>query len=116
MARTKGIDAILAEAEQIKRVFVENKDFKVGDITEAKLETDIAALRAASTKTEGLRTQLTAAVNDANTQAEGLSDSVVRARAGIGAAFGLNSTQYEQAGGTRKDERKSRKKSEPKKA
>ena len=108
MARTKTIDSIIAEALQIKRVFADNKGFTVGDITEAQLQADIDELLVKRDKASNLRTELTAAINDANGTAKALNQKTVRARSGIGAAFGLNSSQYEQAGGTREEDRKPR--------
>lgn len=114
MPRTKTIDGIIAEAQQILRVFAANEGFKVGDITQASLTAAVDALKAKSGVTEDLRTQLTAAVNDGNQQAATLTNLSARARAGIGAAFGLDSSEYEQAGGTRQSERGTRKPGTPK--
>ncbi len=105
MAKTKTIDSIIADAQQVKRVFTDNKDFAVGDITEAALQADIDNLIAKRDRASDLRTQLTAAINDANAAAKALSQRTSRARRGIGAVFGENSSQYEHAGGTRTEDR-----------
>ena len=106
MARGKSIETLLAEAEQIARVWAENPSFSLGDITLAQFQTKIAELRNARGKAETLRTQLTALVNEANARSDDLAELVSRARSGFRAHYGPDSTQYEQAGGTRASDRK----------
>lgn len=106
MSRNKSIENTLAEAEQIARVWGENPAYAMGDVTLAQLKTMIEELRARSRTTEDIRTQLTAAINDANGRAEVLNGIITRARSGFRAFFGPDSTQYEQAGGTRLSDRK----------
>jgi hypothetical protein len=106
MARGKTIESLLADAEQIERVWTANPSFSLGDITLAQFQTKITELRAARGKAEALRTQLTAAVNDANERSDDLAALVTRARSGFRAFYGPDSTQYEQAGGTRASDRK----------
>src|SRR5438874_665959 len=106
MARKVSIEQTLADAEQIARVWADNTEFALGEVTQPKLQKMIADLRQSRGQTESLRTQLTAAVNETNEQALNLSGVVTRARSGFRAVYGPNSTQYEQAGGTRTDERK----------
>ena len=102
----KPVDNILSEAEQIARVWTENPTFAMSDLNLAQFQTMIADLRARRSQTEDIRTQLTAAVNDTNSQALAVSDVITRARSGFRTFFGPDSTQYEQAGGTRRSERK----------
>ena len=106
MARGKSLDNLLAEAEQIARVWADNPSFSLGDITLAQFQTKIAELRNARGKAEALRTQLTAIVNEANARRDDLAELVSRARSGFRAQYGPDSTQYEQAGGTRASDRK----------
>ena len=106
MARGKSIENLLAESEQIERVWTDNPSFSLGDITLAQFKTKITELRDARDKTETLRTQLTAIVNEANARGDDLADLVTRARSGFRAFYGPDSTQYEQAGGTRASDRK----------
>jgi hypothetical protein len=106
MSKSRTIENTLAEAEQIARVWGENPTYAMGDVTLAQLKTLIEELRARSHATEDIRTQLTAAINDANGRAETLNGIVTRARSGFRAFFGPDSTQYEQAGGTRLSDRK----------
>jgi len=58
---------------------------------------------------------LTALTNDLNVQVNELAGITTRARSGFRAVYGPDSTQYEQAGGTRASERKrpSKKKTPP---
>ena len=106
MARGKSIEKLLVEAEQIARVWADNPSFSLGDITLAQFQTKIAELRNARGRAETLRTQLTALVNEANARGDELSELVSRARSGFRAFYGPDSTQYEQAGGTRASDRK----------
>ncbi|MCA1592951.1 MAG: hypothetical protein LC754_09935 [Acidobacteria bacterium] len=106
MAKSKSIDKTLSEVEQIARVWTDNPSFALSDITLPQFQTLITELRAQSAKTEDLRTQLTAASNETNSRANDLNALAVRARGGVRAFFGPNSTQYEQVGGKRSSERK----------
>jgi hypothetical protein len=109
MARGKSIDEVLTEGEQIVRVWEANPTFSLGEVTRAAMQTMLDNLRTARTQTEDLRTQLTQRVNEANSKADELNSIVTRARSGFRAIYGPDSTQYEQAGGTRASERKPRK-------
>jgi hypothetical protein len=106
MTRKVPIDQTIADAEQIVRVWEENQDFTLGEITLPKLKQKLTDLRAARGRVETLRTQLTAATNDSNEMGVDLANVNTRARSGLRAVYGPNSTQYEQGGGTRTDERK----------
>lgn len=107
MARSgKGIEAVLAEAEQIVRVWEANADFKMGEVTLDILKTSVSALRALRDTVENRRTELTALVNQLHDNSNQLSRIAARARAGFLATYGPDSSQYEQAGGTRESERK----------
>lgn len=108
MPKNKSVDSVLSEAEQIARVWEDNPTFALGDLTLSQLRTMITELRTQSDKTEDLRTQLTAAINDTNGKAAAVGGIITRARSGFRAVFGPNSTQYQQAGGTRTSDRKPR--------
>ena len=110
MPRGKSFDEIVADAETLIRVWTENPDFNLGDVTLASLKTMFTTFKTTRANTDSLRTQLTKAVSDMNDQGGGISDICTRARSGARAQFGPNSTQYEQLGGTRASERKPRKK------
>ena len=106
MPKSKSVDNVLSEAEQIARVWTDNPSFALGDITLAQFQTMINDLRTQRNTTEDLRTQLTAAINNTNAKAEAIGGVITRARSGFRAFFGPDSTQYEQAGGTRASDRK----------
>jgi hypothetical protein len=106
MARKVSIDLVLEDAERILRVWAENPTFSLGELTQAKFQALVDDLRNKRNQTEALRTQLTALVNETNDLGLSLSDAVTRAMSGIRAVYGPDSSQYEQAGGTRRSERK----------
>lgn len=108
MPRGKSLDEIVADGEQIVRAWEANPTFALGEVTLAGLRTMIGDLRETRTQTDELRTQLTRLVNDTNGKADELNTVVTRARSGFRAVYGPDSTQYEQAGGTRASERKAR--------
>ena len=106
MPRKYSFDTTLADGEQIERVWAENPTFSLGEVTLTKLQTRLKDLREKRDQAETLRTQLTALTNDLNTQTAELATINTRARSGFRAVYGPDSTQYEQAGGTRASERK----------
>jgi hypothetical protein len=84
----------------------ENPTFSMGEVTALTLKTDMSTLIAADEAVEEQRQKLTALLNARDAQSATLNELVTRARSGIRAVYGPDSTQYEQAGGTRKSERK----------
>jgi glutamate-1-semialdehyde aminotransferase len=113
MPRKYPFDTTLADSEQIERVWAENPTFSLGEITLAALQTKLKDLREKRDQAETLRTQLTALTNDLNTRTAELATINTRARSGFRAVYGTDSTQYEQAGGTRASERKRPSKKKP---
>jgi len=110
MTKSKSFDSVQADGENLVRVWDANPDFSLGDVTRPQFKTMMTTFTAARATANDLRTQLTAAVNAVNDQSRQINDICVRARAGARAQFGPDSTQYDQLGGTRKSERKPRKK------
>ena len=108
-------DQIIADGEKIARVWTENPTFTLGEITLIGLQSKINGARQKRDQVESLRTQLTALTNELNEQTSEMASIVTRARSGFRATYGPDSSQYEQAGGTRSSERKrpSSKKSAP---
>lgn len=100
------INEVIEQAEQIARVWAENKDFALGEVTLPKLQKMISDTREKRGEIEDKRTQLTALTNESNELAAALNQINTRALSGYRAVYGPNSTQYEQAGGTRTSERK----------
>lgn len=99
-------DSVLSDSEQIVRVWTDNPTFALGEITLAKLQTKITDARQKRDQIETLRTQLTSLSNELTQQTNELATINTRARSGFRASYGPDSTQYEQAGGTRASERK----------
>jgi hypothetical protein len=110
MAKSMSFDSVQADGETLLRVWDANPELALGDITREQFRTVLATFVASRATANDLRTQLTAAVNAVNNQMSRINDICVRGRAGARAQFGQDSTQYDQLGGTRKSERKPRKK------
>jgi hypothetical protein len=106
MATKYPFDTVLPESEQIARVWAENPTFALGEVTLDSLQSKIKDAQEKRRQVETLRTQLTALTNDLNVQVSELAGITTRARSGFRAFYGPDSTQYEQAGGTRASERK----------
>ena len=110
MPKGKSFDEILSDAERLLRVWNANKKLVLGDdITVVSLQAMVDAFKARRAQTEDLRTQLTRSVNEGGEMANGLSGAYTRGLSGIRAQFGPDSSQYEEAGGTRSSDRKPRK-------
>ena len=110
MPKGKSLDEIIAGGEKIDRVWDANQTFTLGDLTREKFKADLGTLRETRTQLEEARRQVTNLTNATNDMAGGILANITRALSGIRAVFGPNSTQYEEAGGTRTSERKTTKK------
>src|SRR2546423_4491815 len=106
MASKYAFDSTIADAEQIARVWAENPTFTLGEITLLILQGKISSLRQKRDQVETLRTQLSALTNELQEQTVEMANVTTRARSGFRAVYGPDSSQYEQAGGTRTSERK----------
>jgi len=106
MASKYNFNSVIAEIEKIVRVWTENPDFSLGEITLQILQDKIAAIRQKRDQIEDLRSQLTARSNELNDGLAELASIKTRALSGYRATYGPNSSQYEQGGGTRSSERK----------
>ena len=107
-------DDIQADGDALLRVWNDNQDLSLGDVTRPAFTTMMQDFRTARSGLDSLRTQITGAVNDVNERAKTIKGITVRGRAAARGQFGGNSTQYEQLGGTRTIDRKPRKKKTPK--
>ena len=103
---SKSFDDILADADQLIRVWTANPTLSLGEVTLPLFQTKVTTFKGTRAHTEDLRTQLTQSVNEGNTQADEILNLTVRGRSGAKAQFGADSTQYEQLGGTRSSDRK----------
>jgi len=80
--------------------------FKVGDISLAALENATNMALVNQEKINTVEAQLTDLRNERGALNTTLWDTLKRLRAGIKAAYGDDSSQYEMLGGTRRSERK----------
>jgi|WetSurMetagenome_2_1015567.scaffolds.fasta_scaffold653178_1 hypothetical protein len=103
---------VINEANRIVRVWRENPGFQLGTITLDDVHATIERLTQLDDHVRSLRSELIGAINRRDDTARALNEIVVRARSGIRGNFGPDSSQYEQAGGTRTSERKPRKRKE----
>ncbi|MGB9178937.1 MAG: hypothetical protein WCB68_06765 [Pyrinomonadaceae bacterium] len=108
-------DAVLADSDRIARVWTENTTFTLGEITLPSMQGNMTGLRQKRERIEQLRMEMTALNNQVIEETAELANINTRALSGIRAVFGPDSSQYEQAGGTRTSERKrpASKKSKP---
>ncbi len=108
-------DTVLNNCERIARVWTDNPTFTLGEVTLKNLQDRIAGAKDKRERLEGLKMQVTALSNELGEDVNALASIYTRALSGLRAVYGPNSTQYEQGGGTRADERKrpSRKKGDP---
>ena len=113
-AKGTSFDDINRQAEQLLRVWDENDDLALGDLTKAQFSALLTAFNINRANVDGMRTQLTRGVNDLNEKGNQIVAVTVRARSVARGQYGPDSTQYEQLGGTRTSDRKPRKKKTPK--
>ncbi len=81
---------------------------KVGDTTLDQAKQIAAAARAADDKVAELNIQRTAAMDERDNKFTDFRDLTTRLRSLVRGAYGPDSTQYAQIGGTRKSDRKPR--------
>jgi len=111
MSKTKySAGKVLTDSDRIAAVWQENPGFSLGELTLEVLQTERGKLQVADTAVDDHRVVLTRLINERDDQAYDLNQLVTRARSGFRAVYGPDSSQYEQAGGTRSSERKSRSK------
>ena len=98
------IESVLTDCERIARVWADNPTLMLGEVTLAGLQAKITEARQKREQLETLRMQVTAISNDLDELVAALASVRTRALSGVRAIFGPDSTQYEQAGGTRQSE------------
>ena len=106
MAGKLNADAVLAEADQIIKVWEANTTFALGDVTLSTFKRAEADLAKAVDTMATIETQLTGLKIAREENARALHELCSRARSGFRAVYGPDSTQYEQAGGTRSSDRR----------
>jgi len=99
---------VIKEANRITQIWDENPGFQLGTITLADVYATIERLTQLDDHIRNLRSDLVGEINRRDDTARALNEIVVRARSGIRGHFGPDSSEYEQAGGTRASERKPR--------
>ena len=99
---------VVEDADKIIGVWQANPAFGMMGITLEEFKAAADDIRGRDTAIKARRQELTGLVDERDDKALALSDWVTRALSGIRSNFGPNSAQYEQAGGTRKRERKTR--------
>jgi hypothetical protein len=104
---SKRSNNVITDTNRIVDTWTANPDFKMGTVTMETITAKRDALGQADEAVEATRTKLAGELNTRDDLALELIDLVTRFRAGLKAVYGANSTQYEQAGGTRKSERAS---------
>jgi hypothetical protein len=104
---TRSTNDVLTDANRIVDTWNANPDFQLGAITLTKFTEARNSLAAADAEVESKRTELSALLNAREESYAVMQDLVTRVRAGFKAVYGPDSTQYEQAGGTRRSERAS---------
>lgn len=97
-------ESVLSECERITRVWADNPTFTLGEVTLASFQAKVEDVRQKREQLETLRMQMTALSNQIEEGTGELASIRTRALSGIRAVFGPDSTQYEQAGGTRQSE------------
>jgi len=96
----------LTKADKIVKVWEDNPTFSMGDVTVANFKAARKAVADADADAEAKRLELTPLLNVRDAKIAAMTELITRALSGIRSTFGPDSSQYEQAGGTRKSERK----------
>src|SRR5215212_8544613 len=99
-------DTVLTECERIARVWTDNPTFSLGEVTLAGFQAKLTEARQKREQLETLRMQATALSNELEERTSELATIRTRALSGFRAVYGPDSTQYEQAGGTRQSEKR----------
>ena len=105
---TAATNTALVDGKKVYNVWAANPEFVMKDVTLENFTAAMADAQAADDAVETLRGQLTALLNARDAKNAALTELTTRAMSGIRGFFGPDSDQYEQAGGTRSSERKSR--------
>jgi hypothetical protein len=101
------VDDLIAKLEKLELVF-RNKTLSVGDLAHKSLAATVATIRGKNQELEEAKTLVRRLVNEVNAAVAEGRQIHTRGLSGIRAAFGPDSSEYEQAGGVRSSERKKR--------
>lgn len=108
MAASTTTNKVLIDAQKIIDTWAANPTFKLGEVTQAGFTTSRSELETLDNLIETRRNELKGLINDRDDSTKELQALVTRARSGFRATYGPDSTQYDQAGGTRLSEHKPR--------
>jgi hypothetical protein len=110
MASKVSADKVLTDAASIEKVWKANSDLKLGKnpntVALADYQASIKAVNDFNTQIEDLRSQLNGLLDNRDDAALELSGYNTRALSAIRGIYGPDSSEYDQAGGTRTSERK----------
>ena len=106
--------AVLSDADKIEKVWGKNPSMSLGSesdpknpkVTHTDFEKAKTTVEGFNSQIEDLRSQLNDLLNKRNDSAKALAQLNTRALSAIRGIFGPDSSEYEQAGGTRSSERK----------
>ena len=104
MAKTAANDAV-NDAQKIVDVWAA-RPFSMGEVTLDAFRAAMKSVADADAAVEAKRREMTGLADVRDDQIKTLQELTTRARSGIRSTFGPDSKEYEQAGGTRKSERK----------
>jgi hypothetical protein len=105
---SKTNDEVLAAVDTLIKVWTDNPTFSMGGLTLTMVQTKADDLRNRNKLVEDARTELSRLIDESNDVRDEVAELVTRGRSGMRAAFGPDSPQYAQVGGTRASERKPR--------
>ena len=106
MAVKTVVNSVLLDGQKIVDTWTANPGFTLGEVT-LKSFSELSRNAAQVSETiETKRIELQGLMNQRDDAVKSLRELIVRARSGFKATYGTDSTQYEQAGGTRSSERK----------
>ena len=102
----RGLESVISDGDRLAQVWGESPAFSMGEQTVEQLKTELEKLRALKRSRDEARVRLSKLVDDTSDQMKLVDGIVVRGRSGMKAAFGPDSAQYAQVGGTRESQRK----------
>ncbi len=105
MAKTAANETV-NDAQKIVDVWTANPAFSMGEVTLKVFEAAMKTVSDADAAVEAKRRELTGLADVRDDAIKHLQELTTRARSGVRSTFGPDSKEYEQAGGTRKSERK----------
>lgn len=106
MANETSPEALAADVGKIITVWKAHSEFTLKDVTLKQVEDTVTELRTLVDQIRDANSALTNLENTLESKEVWLREIVTRGRSGIRGVFGPDSTEYEQAGGKRRSERK----------